>query len=432
VEDPAVSPLREARQALDEVIAEIQRVPGFEDFLAAPSFDDVAAAAMTEGQPLAYLAAAEHGGLALVVRGADVAHVDLPDLGRAPLEALVRDYLEGYAEFRDAPGRYRTAWDARLAEVTAWLWPTLMEPLLAELGDAAAATLIPGGLLGLLPLHAAWRPDGSRPARREHALDRLVLSYAPNARSLSAARAAANEITGRRVLAVATPTGPGGLRQLPLARQECLAACAAAGGGTLLDAGLDAGGLTVAAVSAAIRAADIAHFACHGHADLEAPLDSGLTVAPGEVLTVRDLMTQDLRLRLAVLSACETLLPGTELPDEVVSLPTGLIQAGAAGVIASLWTVPDLESAALMVDFYGRWHGDETPARALRDAQAWVRDTSPADKYAAYERAASGVAAWPPALVADALLDRIALAGTAGSADAADFGGWAAFAHVGV
>ena len=431
MEDPAVSALREARQALDEVIAEIQRVPGFEDFLATPSFDDVAAAATTAGQPLAYLAAAEHGGLALVVRGAEVTHVDLPDLGRAPLEALVQTYLDGYAEFRGAPARHRAAWDARLAEVTAWLWPRLMGPLLTELGGAKAATLIPGGLLGLLPLHAAWQPDGSRPAGREYALDRLVLSYAPNARSLRAARAAASEITGRRVLAVTTPTGPGGLGDLPLARQEGLAACAAFGGGILLDAGLDAN-LSVAGVSAAISAADIAHFACHGHADLSAPLDSGLTVAPGEVLTVRDLMRQDLRLRLAVLSACETLLPGTELPDEVVALPTGLIQAGAAGVIASLWTVPDLESAALMVDFYGRWHGDETPARALRDAQVWVRDTSLTEKYAAYERAADGAAAWPPATVADALLDRMALAGTAASAAAADLVGWAAFAHVGV
>ena len=189
---------------------------------------------------------------------------------------------------------------------------------------------------------------------------------------------------------------------------------------------------TVPEVSDAIRAADIAHFACHGHADLAAPLDSGLAVAPGEVLTVRELMSRDLRLRLAVLSACETLLPGTELPDEVLALPTGLIQAGAAGVIASLWTVPDLESAALMVDFYGRWRGDETPARALRDAQAWVRDTPSADKYAVYERAADGAASWPPGSVADALLDRMALTGAAGPTDAADMVAWAAFAPVGV
>ena len=98
-----VGALREARRALDEVIAEIQRVPGFEDFLATPTFDDVAEAAAD--QPLAYLAAAQHGGLALVVRGDDVAHVDLPDLGREPLEEVARRYLDSYAEFQEARGR---------------------------------------------------------------------------------------------------------------------------------------------------------------------------------------------------------------------------------------------------------------------------------------------------------------------------------------
>lgn len=419
MEDPAVGALREARRALDEVIAEIQRVPGFEDFLATPTFDDVAEAA-TEA-PLAYLAAAQHGGLALVVRGDDVTHIDLPGLGREPLEEAARQYLDSYTVFRDAPVAHRGDWDATLAEVTSWLWPRLMGPLLDELGDAAAVTLIPGGVLGLLPLHAAWRTDGARAGGREYALDRLVISYAPNARSLRVSRAAALRSPGRRVLAIATSAG-----DLPLAAHESRAACAAfPDGGTMLTTGL-----TVAGVADAMHAVDVVHFACHGHADLSTPLNSGLALAPGQVLTVRELMSRDLRPRLAVLSACETLLPGTELPNEVVALPTGLIQAGAAGVIASLWMVPDLESTMLMTEFYARWRtGGTTPARALRDAQAWIRDTPMEAKIASYEQAADGAAAWPPAPVADVLLDRIARLGS--TAGLTDLTGWAAFAHVG-
>lgn len=424
MEDPAVGALRAARQALDEVIAEIQRVPGFEDFLATPTFDDVGEAAAD--QPLAYLAAAQHGGLALVVRGDDVAHVDLPGLGREPLAELTRQYLDSYAGFRGSMETRRGDWDATLTQVTSWLWPRLMGPLLDELGDATAVTLVPGGLLGLLPLHAAWQPAGSRATGREHAMDRLVVSYAPNARSLRASRATARRTPGRRVLAIAAPAGADGHRDLPLAAPEGRAACAAfPAAGTMLPPGL-----TVPDAVAAMRTADIVHFACHGYADLDTPLDSGLVLGPGQMLTVRELMSQNLRPRLAVLSACESLLPGTELPDEVVSLPTGLIQAGAAGVIASLWTVPDLESAMLMVEFYGRWRGGRAaPAQALRDAQAWVRDTPTEAKIAAYEQAADGLAAWPPAPVADALLDSIARRGiTTGRTDLA---GWAAFAHVG-
>jgi CHAT domain-containing protein len=424
MEDPAVRALREARLALDEVVEEIQRVPGFEDFLATPTFDDVAQAAGQ--QPLAYLAAAEQGGLALVVRGHEVTQVDLPDLAREPVDGLVRQYLDRYADFRADPERRRAGWDAALAEVTSWLWPQLMGPLLAELGDARTVTLVPGGLLGLLPLHAAWTPDGSRATGREHAMDRLVISYAPNARSLSASRAAAEQIPGHRVLAVAAPSGPGASRDLPLAADEARAACGAfPGGGTLLHRDL-----TVERVAGAMAAADVVHFACHGYAHLAAPLDSGLILADGQVLTVGELMSRELRMRLAVLSACETLLPGTELPDEVVALPTGLLQAGAAGVIASQWAVPDLESASLMVEFYGRWRaGAAEPARALRDAQVWVRDTPVAGKIALYEKAAEGRAGWPPASVADALLDRFARLDPASGP--ADLVGWAAFAHVG-
>ena len=136
MDDPAVQALREARLALDQVVAEIQQVPGFEDFLATPTFDDVSRAAAD--QPLAYVAAAEHGGLALVVRDDDVTHIDLPELAREPVDSLARRYLDRYAEFRSDPGPNRADWDAALADTTSWLWARLMEPLLGEL---AARTL---------------------------------------------------------------------------------------------------------------------------------------------------------------------------------------------------------------------------------------------------------------------------------------------------
>ena len=424
MDDPAVQALREARLALDQVVAEIQQVPGFKDFLATPTFDDVSRAAAD--QPLAYVAAAEHGGLALVVRGDDVTHIDLPELAREPVESLARRYLDRYAEFRSDPGPNRADWDAALADTTSWLWARLMEPLLSELASADAVTLIPGGVLGLLPLHAAWHPDSSRPTGREYALDRLAISYAPNARSVSASRAAARRISGRRVLAVAAP-GAQGVHHLSLAVHEAEAACAAfPAKGAML-----ARNLTVETVTAAMGAADVVHFACHGFADLAVPLESGLVLADGQVLTVREFMGMDVRVRLALLSACETLVPGRELPDEVVALPTGLIQAGAAGVIASLWAVPSLESAVLMVEFYRRWRAEGTPpARALRDAQQWVRDTPMPGKVACYEAAAEAQDAWPPAPVADALLDELAQAGP--TSGLANLVGWAAFAHVGV
>jgi CHAT domain-containing protein len=105
-------------------------------------------------------------------------------------------------------------------------------------------------------------------------------------------------------------------------------------------------------------------------------------MANDEALTLEDLLELRLKgIRLVTLSACETGLSGLELPDEVVNLPTGLLQAGVAGVAASLWTVADLSTMMLISYFYDLWRIKKLePAQALRQAQIWMRDTTDAEK----------------------------------------------------
>ena len=73
--------------------------------------------------------------------------------------------------------------------------------------------------------------------------------------------------------------------------------------------------------------------------------------------------------RLAVLSACETATIGEELVDEVVNFPTGMLQAGAAACIGSLWSVSDVSTALLMRRSYELWRAGIGPSEALRCAQ---------------------------------------------------------------
>jgi len=104
------------------------------------------------------------------------------------------------------------------------------------------------------------------------------------------------------------------------------------------------------------------------------------------ILTLRDLL--DLKLvennqggiRLAILSACETGLQGIELADEAISLPTGLLQAGVAGVAASLWSVSEISTMVLLTRFYTLWRNQHLePSQALITAQKWLRDAEPRD-----------------------------------------------------
>ena len=67
--------------------------------------------------------------------------------------------------------------------------------------------------------------------------------------------------------------------------------------------------------------------------------------------------------------------------NEVLSLPSGFLQAGAEGVIGSLWRVADVSTMMLMSRFYDFWldEGME-PHQALRAAQQWVRDSTNGEK----------------------------------------------------
>ena len=421
--EPGLDAIRAARRELDEAIEEIRKVPGYERFLSPPTFDDVARAAQT--CPVVYFAAAQLGGLALIVRGAAAVHVPLEQLTAESLRTRVEGHLDAYRDYRLDRDAHRDDWYRSLDRITAWLWDAAVGPVLGRLGRLPEAVFVPGGLLGLLPLHAAWTEDRTRPTGRRYAVDSLAISYAPNARSLQVARDAATELAPTRLLAVAEPR-PVRASDLPSARYEAMTVLSGFGGQSTVLQGGEATRLAFRRESAR---ATVLHLACHGYADLADPLDSGLLLA-GRPVTVRDLLDEyRLRVRLAVLSACETALPGTELPDEVVALPTGLLQAGVAGIVASQWSVPDRATAMLMAEFYRRWSlGKVSVASALRDSQRWLRDTPNQQKREAW-RALAGQR-WLPTEVAE-YFDAAMLGQEPDGRAHQDIHLWAAFAHVG-
>jgi CHAT domain-containing protein len=381
--------IRAARRELDAVVQEIQGLPGFEDFLPEPTQEDVHRAA--DEQPLVYLSAAEYGGVALVVHDDEVTAVDLPSLTAEAVRTRAGDHDEAHRAYAaDRTGRL-ARWETSLESTTKWLWDDLMGPVCEALREHRRVVLVAGGLLGLLPLHAAWTEDPAAPTGRRYVLDDLVVSYVPNARSLTSARAlAAGSV--ERLAVVVDPPGKDGRAVLHSAELEARAAAAAFGDRATVLRGPAA---HAAAVRDALSGADAVHFACHGRADLLSPLDSRLLLAGEDVLSLRDLMAMRLRLRLAVLSACDSYLPGTVLPDEVVSLPSGLLQAGVAGVAAAMWSLPDMPTSLLMVDFYRRWRTEgQHPATALRDAQVWLRDVPSGERYAFLRQALEAGEPW--------------------------------------
>jgi CHAT domain-containing protein len=366
--DELIEALRAARTELDQAIAAIRATPGYETFLAHLSYSEIAATA-TEA-PLAYLVSTEVGGLALLVDGrtdcsTEPTAIWLDELNEATMTAIVDEYLQAYDQQANQQGDSRR-WPRALASVTRRLWDVAMGPLLAKL-PADRVTLIPGGFLGILPLHAAWAEDTSTPTGRRYSMDNVLITYTPSALALRIASQEAPHRAPDAILAVSDSS-------LANAEAETRAALS----WFSQHEHLRRDQATRQDVRAALAHSSVLHFSCHGSARVADPLLSSLHAARDGDLTLQDLLDAHLpRARLAVLSACETALIGANALDEMIGLPTGLLQAGAPGVVASLWLVGDAETATLMAKFYELWQGDGLPpAQALRRAQQWVRDST--------------------------------------------------------
>src|SRR5205085_3616571 len=88
-------------------------------------------------------------------------------------------------------------------------------------------------------------------------------------------------------------------------------------------------------------------------------------------LGIVDLLLE--KLRLCVLSACETGLGELTAGEGVVGLQRAFHVAGCPNVIGSLWKVDDAATAALMAQFYHELRvNKQSPLEALRQAQLTI------------------------------------------------------------
>ena len=86
-----------------------------------------------------------------------------------------------------------------------------------------------------------------------------------------------------------------------------------------------------------MKEADWVHFPCHGIQDLVIPIESGLCLADGRRLKVRDIIALSRpHGGLAFLSACQTAMGDDRLSDEAIHVAAGILFAGYGGVIGTM------------------------------------------------------------------------------------------------
>ena len=116
----------------------------------------------------------------------------------------------------------------------------------------------------------------------------------------------------------------------------------------------------------------VVHLATHAAFVVGTPDDSFILFGNGERITLRDIQKWSLKnVDLVVLSACETGLGGKlGNGEEILGLGYQMQRAGARAAIASLWSVDDGGTQALMDVFYTAMENRNiTKAEALRQAQ---------------------------------------------------------------
>ncbi|MGW5648222.1 CHAT domain-containing protein [Saccharopolyspora sp. NPDC003752] len=274
-------------------------------------------------------------------------------------------------------------WRAALASVCDWAWTAVLNPVL----DLVAAgprerplriVLVPTGKLGTVPWHAArrWVPGG----KVRHVCQDAVICYAASARQFVEAGRRETRSWASEPALVRTP-------DLHFSRHELGHIHEAHyGHGTYLGKPPDPRrrrqrreAPKPAEVLALLPTASLLHLACHA-TPAELPIESALLLGSGEVLPVQDILRQardrprDAAGALVVLAACASDLTDRQ-HDEVLTLSTAFLAAGAAGVVGTRWEVEDLPTAMFMIVFHHYLNaGYADPASALRAAQLWMLD----------------------------------------------------------
>lgn len=379
---------------LENFLKRLRAFRKFSTFGLPPTIDDL----LTEADhgPVVTFNISRYRSDALLLTRDGITSCPLPELAQDTVIKQANTFYRALAE-ATAPDGDRIGAQQTLRRILEWLWQAAAEPTLsalAALGEAIPPAQdgqplprvwwAPGGLLGLLPLHAAGfhTEPGSGPNRRT-VLDRVISSYTPTIRTLRHARQHRHQpADDARSLIVAMPTTPG-LSPLPNVPEEVRRIRDLLPGPLQLtepDPASDAapapphaGTPTTATVLANLPRCTIAHFACHGASNRTDPSQSQLFLHDHATtpLTVSALAQFNLdRAQLAYLSACSTADPGRDnrLLDEAIHLTSAFQLAGFPHVVGTLWPINDRLAVEVAESFYT--HLSNGPSGTLNTNQA--------------------------------------------------------------
>lgn len=241
-----------------------------------------------------------------------------------------------------------------------WLFDQLIAPIAGQLPAGADLVIVPDGPFLAFPFSTLVAPDG------RFLIEKHALAAAPSATVFLRTAPAATRLS---ILAVTQPA-PEGYVALPGAASEVKDIAALYSRGRMLSGPeIDPEGFLKSAGEVTV-----VHFAGHGKTDVRHPSRSALlfesAAGPPASLTAATIARTRLHSHpLVVLAACSTARGRVFRNEGIDGLPSAFLQAGARGVVATLWDIDDGASARLFRALHRELRKGGRPADALREAQ---------------------------------------------------------------
>lgn len=379
----------QAMQEIEESLAYIRQLHGFEEFQLSPSSDSLIAMA-AEG-PIVVFNTTVRRSDAIIVTSSSIKQLSLQKM----VFSDVRDRMEQLARLARGKRSTYPSRNREMEKVLLWLWNVAIEPVFQELQFTAVNDVsrlprvwwIGVGLLATAPFHAAGNYS---PGSTDNTLSRAISSYIPTIKALSYARQKPLQLhdegpdsmllfvtmatTPVTLVIPATPSdhvGPATPWMSAVQRTTAIQGADTKHWKPLKNAAIEVDEIMEAvrersgAVStrldspSAVQVLEmlpksrIIHFACHAISDVNTPSNSHL-VLHGHHLTVSQISNLKIKNgQVAYLSACCTAAnPSTAFADESIHIASGFLLAGFSHVLATLWESNDGACRQVAGSFY--------------------------------------------------------------------------------
>lgn len=328
----------------------------------------------------------------VIFRSVDTTFLKRKNTPLSELVALTRDSIgvRGRGAIRVTKNGERTTTNQRLQQ----LYKILIEPIVDLLPTEpdTQVVFIPQSSLFLIPFSALCDSSG------KYLIEKYTIRIVPSIKVLSITKKLSDSFAKKKenfepglalgsALVVGNPmmpkislkTGqpPQSLSPLPGAEREAKVIA------SLLKTKPFIGEkATKLAIIQKMVKARIIHLATHGLLDdfHQIGIPGAIALAPSVedngLLTTEEILKLQLNAELVVLSACDT-GRGRLTGDGVIGLSRSFISVGIFSIIVSLWAVPDMPTADLMIQFYQNLERGFDKASALRQAMLTIMKQHP-------------------------------------------------------